>query len=307
MQGFNAARDRLWQIDVWRRRGLGQLSEVFGAEYLDQDRATRLFLYRCDMYREWLAYGSDAKRIAAAFTSGINAYIDLISENPELMPPEFELLKYAPSHWSAEDVVRIRSHGLLRNAANEIKRAQIACVADLDTAAIWKQLEPQWTTIIPDGLDPCVIPADVLDVYLLAKSPVSFTRPSVASSDSGLSIEDQADGSNNWVISPSRSSTGRAILANDPHRGHSVPSLRYISHLVAPGMNVIGAGEPTLPGISIGHNESIAFGLTIFPIDQEDVYVYEKSGSNYRYADGWEAFRTVHESVAVRGANKVDI
>ena len=307
VQGFNAARDRLWQIDVWRRRGLGQLSEVFGAEYLDQDRATRLFLYRGDMYREWLAYGSDAKRIAAAFTSGINAYIDLISENPELMPPEFELLKYAPSHWSAEDVVRIRSHGLLRNAANEIKRAQIACVADLDTAAIWKQLEPQWTTIIPDGLDPCVIPADVLDVYLLAKSPVSFTRPSVASSDSGLSIEDQADGSNNWVISPSRSSTGRAILANDPHRGHSVPSLRYISHLVAPGMNVIGAGEPTLPGISIGHNESIAFGLTIFPIDQEDVYVYERSGSNYRYADGWEAFRTVRESVAVRGAKKVDI
>ena len=87
VQGFNAARDRLWQIDVWRRRGLGQLSEVFGAEYLDQDRATRLFLYRGDMYREWLAYGSDAKRIAEAFTSGINAYIDVLDENPELLPP----------------------------------------------------------------------------------------------------------------------------------------------------------------------------------------------------------------------------
>ncbi len=72
VQGFNAARDRLWQIDVWRRRGLGQLSEVFGAEYLAQDRATRLFLYRGDMYREWLAYGSDAKRIAEAI-SGLRA------------------------------------------------------------------------------------------------------------------------------------------------------------------------------------------------------------------------------------------
>ena len=91
VQGFNAARDRLWQIDVWRRRGLGQLSAVFGAEYLDQDRATRLFLYRGDMYREWLAYGSDAKRIAEAFTSGINAYIDLLDENSELLPPEFDL------------------------------------------------------------------------------------------------------------------------------------------------------------------------------------------------------------------------
>jgi penicillin amidase len=94
VQGFNAARDRLWQIDVWRRRGLGQLSEVFGAEYVEQDRATRLFLYRGDMYREWLAYGSDAKRIAEAFTSGVNAYIDLLDEYPALLPPEFDLLDY---------------------------------------------------------------------------------------------------------------------------------------------------------------------------------------------------------------------
>ena len=64
LQGFNAARDRLWQIDTWRRRGLGLLSEVFGDSYVEQDRANRLFLYRDDMYREWLAYGSDAKRIA---------------------------------------------------------------------------------------------------------------------------------------------------------------------------------------------------------------------------------------------------
>jgi penicillin amidase len=307
VQGFNAARDRLWQIDVWRRRGLGQLSEVFGADYLDQDRATRLFLYRGDMYREWLAYGSDAKRIAEAFTSGINAYIDLIDEHPKLLPPEFDLLDYRPAHWSPSDVVRIRSHGLLGNAENEIQRARIACVADLDTAAIWRQLEPNWTTKIPDGLDPCVVPADVLKTYFLAKSPVSFTMPSIASLDSDHGYDDRADGSNNWAIAPSLTSTGRAILANDPHRGHSVPSLRYISHLVAPGMNVIGAGEPSLPGISIGHNESIAFGLTIFLIDQEDVYVYEKNGSNYRYADGWEPFRTVSESLAVRGTDNVEI
>ncbi len=120
VQGFNAARDRLWQIDVWRRRGLGQLSEVFGAEYLDQDRATRLFLYRGDMYREWLAYGSDAKRIAEAFTSGINAYIDVLDENPELLPPEFDLLKYSPARWSPSDVVRIRGHGLWGNIDREV-------------------------------------------------------------------------------------------------------------------------------------------------------------------------------------------
>ena len=302
VQGFNAARDRLWQIDVWRRRGLGQLSEVFGAEYLNQDRATRLFLYRGDMYREWLAYGSDAKRIAEAFTSGINAYIDLLDENPELLPPEFELLNYRPARWSPSDVVRIRGHGLWYNIGREVQRALIACAADLETAAYWWQLEPEWQTRIPEGLDPCVIPIDVLDTYFLAKAPVVFGNPSLALNESVFNSKDRSVGSNNWVVAPSRTSTGRPILADDPHRTHAVPSLRYIAHLNAPGLNVIGAGETSLQGISIGHNEHIAFGLTNFPIDQEDLYVYEVKDGRYRYGEGWESFRTLSESVAVRGA-----
>jgi penicillin amidase len=78
VQGFNAARDRLWQIDLWRRRGLGELSEVLGPAFVEQDTAARLFLYRGSMFSEWLAYGSDSKRIAQSFTAGINAYIDLL-------------------------------------------------------------------------------------------------------------------------------------------------------------------------------------------------------------------------------------
>jgi hypothetical protein len=84
VQGFNAARDRLWQIDLWRRRGLGKLSEVFGADYVEQDRATRLFLYRGDMYREWLAYGSDAKQIAEAFTSGRTSCASGVTASSEM-------------------------------------------------------------------------------------------------------------------------------------------------------------------------------------------------------------------------------
>ena len=307
VQGFNAARDRLWQIDVWRRRGLGQLSEVFGAEYLEQDRATRLFLYRGDMYREWLAYGSDAKRIAAAFTSGVNAYIELLDENPELLPPEFDLLNYRPAHWSPSDVVRIRGHGLWGNIDSEVQRAHIACAADLETAGYWRQLEPEWETQIPEGLDPCTVPIDVLDTYLLAKAPVVFRNPSLALSESIFNAKDRSVGSNNWVVAPSRTSTGRPILADDPHRGHAVPSLRYIAHLVAPGLNVIGAGEPALPGISIGHNERIAFGLTIFPIDQEDLYVYDVKDGQYHYGRGWQPFKTISERVAVRGAPDAEI
>jgi penicillin amidase len=114
----------------------------------------------------------------------------------------------------------------------------------------------------------------------------------------------QGVGSNNWTISGRRTANGRPILANDPHRAQGVPSLRYVGHLVAPGLHVIGAGEPSLPGISIGHNDRIAFGLTIFAIDGEDLYVYDTrpgDPSAYRYKGGWEAMRTERETIAVRG------
>jgi penicillin amidase len=323
VQGFNAARDRLWQIDTWRRRGLGRLAEVFGPAYVEQDQAARLMLYRGDMYPEWLAYGADAKVIAEAFTAGINAYIDLIDAEPDRLPPEFTLLDYRPARWQPEDVVRIRSHGLWRNVTAEVQRARIACEHGLPAAAAWKVLEPAWQTQIPEGLDPCTIPDDVLDLYLLAKAPVRFNElrvPELVNSAAGASAVrdpehraaliadarardlDRSLGSNNWVVAPSRTGTGRALIANDPHRAHDVPSLRYVAHLIAPGLNVIGAGEPGLPGISIGHNGTIAFGLTIFGIDQEDLFVYEKTRNGYQYQGRVEPFTEIVESIPVRGA-----
>lgn len=307
VQGFNVARDRLWQIDTWRRRGLGQLSEVLGPDYLQQDRANRLFLYQGDMYREWLAYGSDAKRVAESFTAGINAYIELLDDSPELLPVEFSLLGYTPARWRPDDVVRIRTHGIMRNVANEVKRAQFACKNKLDVAEYWIPLEPDWETEVPEGLDPCAIPENVLDVSRLARAPVVFDRPEQTVALAAAREQGPPAGSNNWTVAPERTSTGRPILANDPHRGHSVPSLRYIVHLVAPGLNAIGAGEPALPGISIGHNERIAFGLTVFGIDQEDLYVYRRNGDRYRYQDGWEAFEVRQERIPVKNGEAVEV
>jgi len=299
-QGFNAARDRLWQIDLWRKRGLGELAETFGATYADQDEAARLFLYRGDMYTEWLAYGNDAKRIAQAFTNGINAYVQLTRDHPSLLPPEFQILDYEPSLWRPEDVVRIRSNGLWRNVGTEVWRARLACRGQLELAGRWKQLQPEWQTEIPAGLDPCLIPANVLEKYELAKAPVTFDAPDNATA---LLRDPMAEnlGSNNWVVGPQRTASGRPLLANDPHRSHATPSLRYISHLNGPGINVIGAGEPALPGISIGHNEHIAFGLTIFRIDQEDLYVYRKTPAGYYYDGRSEAFIEHTEQLAVHG------
>src|SRR5205823_5018319 len=152
-QGFNAARDRLFQIDLWRRRGLGQLSSVFGRAYVEQDVAARLFLYRGDMAQEWQAYGKDAESIATSFVAGINAYVDLVTRQPELLPFEFRRLGYLPGKWQAEDVVRIRSHGLTRNLTSEVARAGVACKLGLAADRIRWGLEPTWITKVPEGLD----------------------------------------------------------------------------------------------------------------------------------------------------------
>ena len=300
VQGFNAARDRLFQIDLWRRRGLGELSSVFGPTYIEQDKATRLFLYRGDMQKEWASYGKGAQRISERFVAGINAYVDYTAQNPAALPFEFRQLGYAPAKWKADDVVRIRSHGLTRNLTLEVARAGVACQAGLDADQVRSTLQPAWKTEMPAGLDPC-LPAGLLDVFKLATDNVFFGKDATLAA---LDHEQRMEGSNNWVVAPSKSSTGRPIMANDPHRAYSAPSLRYIAHLNAPGMNVIGAGEPALPGISIGHNGTIAFGLTIFSIDQEDLYVYQTNPANpmqYKYRGQWENFKVLKENIPVKG------
>ncbi len=314
-QGFNAARDRLFQIDLWRRRGLGRLAEVFGPDFAEQDRAARLFLYRGDMEREWGTYTPEspakAREIAAAFTAGINAYIDFVADHREALPWEFRQLRYFPEKWRPEDVVRIRSHGLTRNLTSEVARANTACRASVEADAMRIRLTPPWRTRVPEGLDPC-LPKDVLKVFALASRDFVLGRNGSKAADRLLLPapvqEEPGEGSNNWVVSSRKSATGRPILANDPHRAYSIPSLRYIAHVSAPGLNIIGAGEPALPGVSIGHNGVIAFGLTIFGIDQEDLYVYELRPGNpgeYRYRGEWELFRILREEIPVRDAAPV--
>ena len=317
VQGFNAARDRLFQIDLWRRRGLGKLASIFGPNFVEQDRAARLFLYRGDMAREWRSYGSDAQRIATRFAAGINAYIELAGKDPSLLPFEFRHFGYAPEKWQPEDVVRIRSHGLTRNLGSEFSRATMACYSDLKHDPVRAHLSPPWETKLPEGLDPC-LPVELMRTYNLATQGVLISgrddrRSALEVDDTQLAGDERArpaEGSNAWAIAPSRSSTGRPILASDPHRAHAAPSLRYIVHLNAPGLNVIGGGEPALPGISIGHNGSIAFGLTIFGTDQEDLYVYETNPAKpneYRYRGAWEPLKRITETIQVRGGAPVNV
>ncbi|UNT00132.1 penicillin acylase family protein [Streptomyces tubbatahanensis] len=300
-QGFNAARERLFQLDLWRRRGLGLLSEVLGADYVEHDRAARLFLYRGDMAEEWAAYGPGTQEMARSFVTGVNAYVTLVHEDPSrFLSPEFAALDYAPAHWHHSDLARIRTHGLFYNVRQEVARALTLRDFGPEAEELRKVRDPLGHRLtVPEGLDLDVVPDDVLRVYELATTPPWSPRAQPSQ---------RPDGSNNWVLAPSRTATGRPLLANDPHRALTLPSLRAVAHLSAPGLDVIGAGEPALPGISIGHNGHLAFGLTIFPVDQEDLYVYRTAPGDpraYAYGDGWERMTCVTEEIPVRDAEPV--
>jgi penicillin amidase len=295
-QGYNAARDRLWQIDYWRRSGLGEMAAVFGKDFLQRDRAARLMLFRGDMPAEWAAYGPGAKGAVTAFVKGINAYIAKADKNPKSLPLEFQTLDYKPARWHPEDIMRIRSHGVWQNLISEVERTFMICSGLSKQDRFRVKLEPDRTPVVPPGLDLCSLPETVLDDYLLAAYPQSF--------------DSRQGGSNNWAVSGSRTASGRPILAGDPHRAYTVPSMRYAVHLKAPGIDIIGAGEPHAPGVATGHNGNVAFGFTIFPVDQEDLMVYEvakQDASKYRYGNGWEAFKVIHESIAVKGQKNVDV
>lgn len=316
IQGFNAARDRLWQIDLWRKRGLGLLSADFGPGYLAQDVASRAFLFRGDMEKEWVRYAPDTQDICRSFVSGINAYIDLTEREPERLPEEFKITGTRPARWQPEDVVRIRSHALTRNGLSEVMRACLLAQYDEAADLLRKNLEPHVIPGNSGNIDLKTIPLEILDMFKLATAGVTFSEErlnaKLEDADKWTKLNDLAEvvsestwtGSNNWAIAADRTETGRPIMAGDPHRNHSMPSLRYLVHLTAPGIDAIGAGEPSMPGISMGHNGTIAFTQTIFGSDQEDIYVYETEPGNpdrYRYNGEWIDMEIVEERFAVKG------
>jgi len=302
-QGFNVARERLWQLDTWRRAGLGKLAEVFGERFVERDRAARLFVYRGDRDAEWRSYAGDAKECVTAFVRGINAWIALTRADASLLPLECRTLGYLPDFWQPEDVTRIRAHGLFYNLHDEVARALTLRDYGPDVEELRRYREPRRALHIPEGLDLASLPEDVLRVYDLAVTPPDFS--SVNRPVKQPAQQQAPEGSNNWVIAASRTTSGRALLANDPHRIMTAfPSMRYLVHLSAPGVDVIGGSEVGLPGIFTGHNGTAAFGITFSAVDQEDLYCYElhpEDDARYRYQDQWEAMRIEHEDIVVAG------
>jgi penicillin amidase len=287
-QGFVAAQDRLFQIDIWRRQAAGEMAEVFGPAFVEADAFARLIRYRGDMADEWTSYAPDTKEIATAFTEGVNASIDSFGDR---LPIEFQILGFRPKKWRPEDVLG-RASGIYmsQNFRNEIARARLVAAVGVEKARWLAPVNPARAyapALSDDELK--AIDGRVLAGYDAATKALSFT-PSKTQS-------------NNWVVSGDRSVSGKPLLASDPHRATALPSLRYLVHLNAPGWNVIGSGEPGLPGVAIGHNDKIAWGFTIIGVDQADIYVGEldPSSGKHKMATEWEETRREEVTIKVKG------
>jgi penicillin G amidase len=288
-QGFVAAQDRLFQIEMWRRQAAGEMAELFGPDYFAADRFARLMKYRGDPEAEWTSYSPDTKEIATSFTSGINACIDQLGEK---LPIEFQILGFKPKKWKPEDVLgRMSGIYMSQNFRNEIQRAQLIAAFGIEKARWMAPVDPPREYTSPLSMEELkAIDKRILADYEAATKALSFTPAKTES--------------NNWVVSGQKSASGKPLLASDPHRAIALPSLRYLVHLNAPGWNVIGSGEPGLPGVAIGHNDKIAWGFTIIGVDQADFYVEETNPlipHEYKVNGKWEPMTSARETIAVRG------
>ncbi len=340
-QGYAAARDRLFQFEVWRAQATGTAAEMLGPSEIERDIGFRLFKYRGDMTREMNHYHDRGAEIIRAYVEGVNAWIARTEADSSLLPAEFELLGIRPRRWTPEVVVS-RHQGLLSNIGAELNYGRAVAAAGSEAVKQVANFHPGDPEIDLDpAIDGNLLQADVLRLYNAFRKPIRFrpehlapehrgngaarsaldggfgrerpvggyradpealgSRPSAAGR---TDADHESTGSNNWVVSGRLSASGFPMMANDPHRAQAAPSLRYWVHLVGPGWNVIGGGEPEIPGVSIGHNGHGAWGLTVFRTDGEDLYVYETDPADpnrYRYGDGWEEMTVIVEEVPVKG------
>ena len=321
-QGYNAAEDRLFQFEIWRRQASGTVAEILGEKELKRDIGTRLFKYRGDLDQELNHYHSDGKKIIEAYVNGVNAYINSVLKNPEELPLQFKILGIQPNPWTPEIVIS-RHQGLLGNIGQELEIGRAVALIGEQKVKDLLWFHPRDPEL---GLDPKIdknlLFDDILAPYFAFRKPVQFQANDLEENyrsqvnivalnhNNELSNDSLDIGSNNWVISGSKTIDGNTYMANDPHRAIAVPSLRYMAHLVAPGWNVIGGGEPEIPGISIGHNGIGAWGLTVFRTDGEDLYQYQLNPKNplqYKYQGEWENFKIIKEIIKVKGKEDVEV
>lgn len=295
-QGYVHAQDRLWQMDFQRRVGHGRLSEVLGEATVETDTFLRTLGTNRAAVADLANADSETRAVLEAYAAGVSAFIE---SHRGRLPLEFTLLAYSPDPWEPVDSLvwgKMMAWNLNGNWDQELFRAKV--IARLGAAPL--------TTLLPGypANGPLILPEGV-NAYRDLGAP-DLTQVAAALAPAHLDLGPRAHdlGSNNWVVSGAKTTTGRPILADDPHLGIQMPSLWYEVGLHAPDLNVVGASLPGAPGVIIGHNDHIAWGVTNLAFDVQDLYLENLNPNNpaeYELDGRFEPFRIVREEIRVKG------
>lgn len=307
--GYAHARDRLWQMEFQRRIGAGRLAEILGPKLAESDRFLRTVGFRRAAEAALPALSQPARRLLEAYARGVNQFLATSSRRPI----EFRLLRVSPEPFSAVDCLvwaKMMAWDLAGNAANEIRRARFAEAVGPARAPDLLPPVPVRPTILEDSewmLPSIPSPLRKGERLGVRDSLPSTSWPALAESFDrirSLGFGGEVLGSNSWVLAGSRTKSGQPILANDPHLALRSPSVWYLARIEAPGYSATGATLPGVPGVILGHNQRIAWGLTSLEPDVQDLYVEKADPANpsrYFFRGQWRPFETRTEKIRVRG------
>lgn len=284
-QGYVTAQDRLFQMDLGRRQASGTLSEVIGEATVENDKYFRTFGLRRAAEATYEQLSEQAYFALSAYAAGVNAFIDEAKQNKSL-PVEFRFMGYQPEQWTPVDSLtlgKFMAYDLGGNWHSQLFRHYLIQTFSEDEAL---DLFPSYPKEGPVILD------------LLRAHQFDFGE-SIASQF----VPNPENGSNNWVLSGERTETGMPLLADDPHLGLATPSIWYETHLKSPEVNVTGVIFAGVPGIILGHNEHIAWGVTNVAPDVQQLYLERRNPDNpyqFEFMEQWEDATVITEKLYIK-------
>ena len=290
-QGYVQAQDRLFQMDLARRQASGTLAEVVGESAVNTDKFFRTFSLRHAAEQSWDDYDAQSKQILEWYTEGVNAFIDEVKDTSKLSY-EFKLLGYTPEAWTPIDSLTIGKYMAYDLGGNWNQQAFRSWAMQNYTQEQAEELFVEY----PENAQ-SIIEANLnLETDIASAIPTDY-------------LPSEHNGSNNWVVSGELTKSGKPLLADDPHLGLSTPSVWYQMHLESPEQNVSGVIFAGIPGIILGHNEQIAWGVTNVNPDVQDLYIEKPNPENpyeFEYDGEWEEATVRQEPIKVKDGETVD-
>jgi penicillin amidase len=312
-QGYAHAADRLSQMDFLRRTARGELAEIVGNPGLDQDKLHRTYGFTQAAEAEYAAASPRSRALLEAYAGGVNAYAS--SLDPKSRPPEFQILNYEFRPWTPVDsfaVIKLFFEALSDTWRLDIMRQNLASLPAEKRAALMPSTSSLDVLVVGKDVPAKAAPARSTGDAGAVAAPLSPESQRVLAHNASIAADalarvglyaDELAASNNWVVSGSRTVSGKPLLANDPHLRPTAPSIWHMVHLTAPGYRVAGITAVGLPGIVIGHNEHIAWGFTNVGPDVQDLYIEKFDPANpkrYQTPSGWQDAVVRREEIKVR-------